>query len=86
MMQRPSGGVQMPQLSLQQTCPGGQIVGPHGMPDSLGGPQKSSMHPPSSGAQMPQLSLQQYSPGAQTLEPHDSPGRGAGWQYSSVHT
>jgi len=32
MMQTPSGGVQMPQLSLQQTCPGAQIVGPHGTP------------------------------------------------------
>jgi hypothetical protein len=32
MMQKPSGGVQMPQLSLQQTCPGAQVVGPHGRP------------------------------------------------------
>ena len=86
MMQTPSGGVQMPQLSLQQICPGGQIVGPHGTPGSLGGSQKSSMHPPPSGAQMPQLSLQQYSPGPQTLAPHGSSGGVAGGQYSSVHT
>jgi hypothetical protein len=26
------GGVQMPQLALQQTCPGGQTVGPHDSP------------------------------------------------------
>jgi len=32
MMQTPSGGVQIPQLSLQQTCPGAQIVGPQGTP------------------------------------------------------
>jgi hypothetical protein len=32
MMQTPSGGVQMPQLSLQHTCPGPQIVGPQGTP------------------------------------------------------
>ena len=62
MMHLPSGGVQMPQLSLQQISPGGQIVGPQGMPGSGGGSQKSSMQPPPSGAQMPQLSLQQYLP------------------------
>ena len=25
----PSGGVQIPQLSLQQTCPRGQVTAPH---------------------------------------------------------
>jgi hypothetical protein len=28
-VQTPSGGVQMPQLALQHTCPTGQVVGPH---------------------------------------------------------
>lgn len=32
MGQRPPGGVQIPQLSLQQTCPAGQTFGPHGSP------------------------------------------------------
>src|SRR5215211_7480892 len=72
MMHTPSGGVQMPQLSLQQTCPGAQILGPQATPTSPGGSQKISMQPPPSGAQMPQLSLQQYSPAPQKLGPHGS--------------
>jgi hypothetical protein len=63
MMHTPSGGVQMPQLSLQQTWPGGQVVGPHGTP--LPGPQNISIQLPPNGAQMPQLSLQQNSSGPQ---------------------
>jgi hypothetical protein len=31
-MHTPPGGVQMPQLSLQQTWPTGQTVGPQGTP------------------------------------------------------
>lgn len=81
MMQTPPGGVQMPQLSLQQTCPGAQMVGPHGMPTWPGGSQKISMQPPPSGAQIPQLSLQQYSPVPQKFGPHGSPEGTCGGQY-----
>jgi hypothetical protein len=31
-MHTPPGGVQMPQLSLQQTSPGAQMVGPQATP------------------------------------------------------
>jgi hypothetical protein len=85
MMHTPSGGVQMPQLSLQQTCQGAQIVGPQATPTWSGGAQKSSMQPPPSGAQIPQLSLQQYSPDPQTFRPHGSPEDCCGGQYSFVH-
>ena len=85
MMQTPSGGVQMPQLSLQQTCPGAQTVGPHGRPTGSGGSQKISMQPPPTGAQIPQLSLQQYSPAPQKFGPQGSPEGCCGGQYSFVH-
>jgi hypothetical protein len=38
-VQKPPGGVQMPQLSLQQTCPEGQTVGPQ----TPGGPESGSV-------------------------------------------
>ena len=85
MMHTPSGGVQMPQLSLQQTSPTGQTVGPHGTPTSPGGSQYISMHPSPSGAQIPQLSLQQYSPRPHAFTPHGSPRGIPGGQYSRVH-
>ena len=40
-VQAPSGGVQIPQLALQQTIPGSQVVGPHGAPSPEG---SSGMH------------------------------------------
>jgi hypothetical protein len=83
-MHTPSGGVQMPQLSLQQTSPGGQVVGPHGTPAGVGS-QKISMHPPPIGAQIPQLGLQQYSPAPHIFPPHGSPTGGLGGQSSRVH-
>jgi hypothetical protein len=70
-MHAPSGRVRIPQRSLRQTSPTGQIVGPRGTP-YLGGSQNSAGQKPPSGAQMPQLSLQQYSPGPQALAPHGS--------------
>jgi len=70
MMQTPSGGVQMPQLSLQQTSPGAQIVAPQATLTGPGGSQKTSMHAAPNGAQIPQLSLQQYSPAPQKVVPH----------------
>jgi hypothetical protein len=62
----------MPQLSLQQTWPTGQVVRPHGWPAT--GSQYISMHIAPNGAQIPQLSLQQYSPGPQWLGPQGPPG------------
>jgi hypothetical protein len=81
-MQAPSGGVQIPQLSLQQTCPTGQIVRPQGTPPDPGW-QYCSVQEPPSGAQMPQLSLQQNSSGPQVLAPHGSPDGAP--QNSRVH-
>jgi hypothetical protein len=49
-MQAPSGGVQIPQLALQQTSPAGQTTRPHGSP-----PQNSSVQPLPKGAQVLQL-------------------------------
>jgi hypothetical protein len=80
MMHTPSGGVQMPQLGLQQTCPVGQRVGPHTSPP--GGSQAVSMQLPPRGAQIPQLGLQQYSSRPQYDFPQASPWSGT--QYSRV--
>jgi len=37
--QPPLGGVQMPQLALQQTSPAAQVTFPHASPAGLGGTQ-----------------------------------------------
>ena len=67
-MQAAFGGVQMPQLGLQQTCPRGQTARPHGSPPA-GGSQNRAMQASPIGAQVPQLGLQQYSPRPHLFDP-----------------
>jgi hypothetical protein len=57
-MHAPPGGVQMPQLALQQTCPGGQTVGPHIATQM---PEQSA--PPAAGSQVSLGSSTQANPG-----------------------
>ena len=71
MMQAAPGGVQMPQLALQQCWPGGQTVLPHTSPF---GTQAISGQAPPREEQMPQRGSQQTVPGLQTVSPHGSPG------------
>ena len=78
MMQAAPGGVQMPQLALQQRCPGGQVVFPQRSPTGSGRQAMAGQAPPI-GEQMPQLGLQQNSFGPQTFLPHGSP-TGSGGQ------
>jgi len=72
------GGVQIPQLSLQHSCPSGHHSGPHLGRDGLGlggsvsrgfsssfGRQRSLMHPFPGGMQIPHEGLQQVSPKGQ---------------------
>jgi hypothetical protein len=54
------GGVQIPQLGLQQTSPTLQVLIPQGaLTGEDGAPQKTLVHSPPGGVQTPQLGLQQ---------------------------
>jgi hypothetical protein len=59
-MHAPPGGVQMPQLALQQTCSGGQTVGPHIATQM---PEQSA--PPAPGSHVSRGSSTQVNPGGQ---------------------
>jgi hypothetical protein len=55
------GGVQTPQLALQQTCPTLQVLGPHStLADTFGTPQSCFVQLCSGPVQMPQLALQHF--------------------------
>jgi hypothetical protein len=64
-MHAPSGGVQIPQLALQQTCPGGQMVGPH----TCRG-HNASEHATPLGIHMPPQAGQQVVPAWQSVTAH----------------
>ena len=61
-VQAPPGGVQVPQLGLQQTSPAGQVPWPQGAP---AGGHCMFTHMTPYLAHVPQPGLQQYSPGPQ---------------------
>jgi hypothetical protein len=64
-MHAPPGGVQIPQLELQQTVPGGQTTGPH---NSLG--HNAIEHGTSPGIHTPPQAGQQVVPARQSMPAH----------------
>ena len=70
----PPVGTQMPQLALQHSVPGPQVLKPHAWPlPASAFEQNCCVHAPVGVVQMPQLALQQTSPTAQVLSPHFGP-------------
>jgi hypothetical protein len=71
--QVPPGGVQMPQLALQQTSPTLHVLGPHAWLVGEMGPHCTWLHDAPGGRQMPQLALQHTCPSGQNAVPQRTP-------------
>jgi hypothetical protein len=74
MMQAAFGGVQTPQLALQQTSPCGHVTRPQRTPTGPGSQAMAGQAPPR-GAQIPQLGLQHCSSGPHSVVPHRVKGQ-----------